>query len=191
MENSEYLIPVWSNPCNDECSEFEGIHGREIACKSKFIRIALLSSACQREGNAALTLSWGNLRHRDHEPALPNSRAKVSPNRRERKESTLSSRICWGRLAPLDISKITAVKVSDNRGEVKREQIEEGNLCRPVAVPPKDSGMYSNRDFAGGAVWGISATLCFSLLILGSSISSKHYYYKRNNPPVRVPTCHL
>ncbi len=70
-----------------------------------------------------------------------------------------------------------AVKVSDNRGDVKREKIDEGSLCRPVGVPPKDSGIYRNRDLAGGAVWGILITLSSSLRRFTYSI--KFYFSKR------------
>ena len=54
---------------------------------------------------------------------------------------------------------MTAQKMSDKKGDEKRERMDDGRSCRPVAFPPYDGGMYRKRACAGGVVLKVFRTL--------------------------------
>lgn len=123
------------------------------------------SSASQMLGNAARTLSFReSVAYIPCTNALPNVRANVSPSRREKKESTLSSRESFGRLALLKGSHRTAGSIIFARGEVIIDKMDDGMRCSPASPGvPYDLGMYKKRAFAGGAVLGTVITSFSSL----------------------------
>ena len=88
-------------------------------------------------------------------------RAKVWPKRRERKESTLSSRAPTGRFEDLNGSLSTAGRINRRRGEVNSDVKDDGRRRRPeiAGLDSDDVGMYKKRACAAGAVLGTVMTL--------------------------------